>query len=60
MTHITDTLSIPSFRTADVIGPFSPWPRKRRRFGTRVRAIIYAGAAAGAGVLAHCVVPLVA
>jgi len=42
---------------ADVIGPYSEWPRKRRT--SRARLIASVGGVAGAAVFVHCVVPLI-
>jgi len=44
-------------QTADIIGPFSPWPRRPARRRTRTRLALGAGVAAAA-VFAHCVAPL--
>ena len=40
----------------NVVGPYSPWPRRpnRRRFYG------WAGAISGAAVFVHCVVPMIA
>jgi len=40
---------------ADVIGPYSPWPR--RRDTTRTRAAAAAGVVAAAAFV-HCIVPM--
>lgn len=40
----------------EIIGPYSDWPRRRRRKGGR-RVAVSAGVVA-AGVFVHCAVPL--
>lgn len=45
----------PSDLEPEVVGPHSPWPR-RRRFGPA--RIAGAAGAATAAVLAHCILPL--
>ena len=58
MTFMTDTRP-----AADIIGPFSAWPREtqpkpaRRKY---TRAAIYATLVSGTGVFFHCVVPMIA
>ena len=55
MTHFEETTN-----RNDIFGPFSQWPRKAVTRRHKVRAAMFATAAAGAGVFAHCVLPMIA
>lgn len=41
----------------NVVGPYSPWPRKPRRIGPKTATI---GAIGSLAVFVHCVVPMIA
>lgn len=41
----------------EIIGPYSEWPRRRRRNGGR-RVAVGVASVAAAGVFVHCTVPL--
>lgn len=58
MTYPLNTYTRPfaNVPNADIIGPFSKWPRKPR--GMREKAIV-AGSVGTLAVFAHCVVPLI-
>jgi hypothetical protein len=43
-------------RTEDIIGPYSPWPRRKPRRGRRALAL--ASTVAAVGVMIHCALPL--
>ncbi|MCT8328178.1 hypothetical protein [Albidovulum sediminis] len=42
--------------TADILGPFSPWPRRTGK--PRRRLLAGGAAAAAAAVFVHCIAPL--
>ena len=56
MTFLTQTPSAPVRPALNVVGPYSPWPRKRSRKAGK--PILYAGFAFAAAIVAHCGVPL--
>ncbi len=60
---MTTQISTPAFDTptADVVGPFSKWPRTERPSKTRKAhvAAAFAGAA-GVAVFVHCAAPMIA
>jgi hypothetical protein len=43
-------------RTEDIVGPYSPWPRRRSWRGGR--ALAFASGLAALGVIAHAGLPL--
>lgn len=55
----TDALKLPPIRLpeAEIVGPYSPWPRRWRKLPT-VRQLTAGGTVAAAAVFAHCVLPL--
>ena len=45
---------------AEIIGPYSPWPRKTRRPIRFYRNAALAGGVAGLAVVVHCALPVMA
>jgi hypothetical protein len=41
----------------EIVGPYSPWPRGKRKLPS-VRQLTAGGTVAAAAVFAHCVLPL--
>ena len=56
----TATTNLPIVGNLNIQGPYSEWPRRRRFHVSKLRASVYAGVFASAGVFAHCVVPMIA
>jgi hypothetical protein len=55
----SNALNLPPIRLpeAEIFGPYSPWPRRKRKLAT-VRQLTAGGTVAAAAVFAHCVLPL--
>ena len=58
MTTIADIQLLNTAPTADIIGPYSTWPRKRT-FRWK-RPVALTGVVSAAGIFAHCIVPMIA
>lgn len=48
------TMTLPE---PEIVGPYSPWPRRKRKLPS-VRQLTAGGTVAAAAVFAHCVLPL--
>lgn len=57
MTYQTTITPPASPLRRDIIGPYSPWPRRGRKVSAKQAASLGAAATLG-GVFAHCVLPL--
>lgn len=56
-THTLETDTAQSF-SMNVVGPFSPWPRRKMRLSRKSAAIT--GVVAVAAAFAHCGLPMIA
>ncbi len=58
MTSLSLATDIASKHDADIIGPYSPWPRGNR--WRLARPAVYAGGTGPIGIFVHSAIPLIA